>query len=99
MEDLKGMYPETVKGPVDEWTDDRLSQLAAGYKELAQDEVKWNARLEAIAAHGDAWEENLTIPPYIAIALRDGDLKTLKTFAGRRGGNPELTAKVKALLK
>ena len=98
MFDMKEEFPEVVKGPVDAWTDDRLTQLAAGYKTLAQDPVKWQARWDTLVADGESWDEDLQVPPYILRAIGGGDVKTLKRFAERRGGDPKMTALVKELL-
>ena len=98
MHDMKEDFPEVVSGPVPEWTDDRLQQLAEGYKTLAQDPVKWQARWNTLVADGEAYDENLTVPPYVLRAIRESDVKTIKKFADRRGGDPKMTALVKELL-
>ena len=98
MHDFKEDFPEVVSGPVPDWTDDRLAQLAEGYKTLAQDPAKWQARWNTLVADGDGYDEDLTVPPYVLRAIGGADVKTLKAFADRRGGDPKLTARVKALL-
>ena len=92
---------DEIKADVKKWTADLEKLEARAFKKLSQDEGKWWARFESLKAEGDAIHEadSPSIPPYILIAIRDNDERTLRAFFTRRGADPRLTNKVRAIIK
>ena len=92
---------EETKAEVRKWTYHQERLEARAYKDLAADPKRFWKRFEILKAEGDAILEadDIPIPPYILIAIRDNDERTLKSFFNRRGADQRLTIKVKEYIK
>ena len=92
---------ETVKGPVPGWTTEDLALQGRAYKKLADDPQRFHERMDRLKSEGDAIlaSDDIPVPPYILIAIRDKDERTLKAFFNRRGADERLTIKVKEVMK
>ena len=82
-------FPQTITSSDGEWSDAAMLHRAASYLKMSKDD--FSDHIDKLSERGDReyaqYLRELSIPPYVALYIRDDNLKQIARYIKRRGAD------------